>query len=157
MSQIYNDGQVPYGARVEAVFRSSAPFVLPAPGHGGVITGGAFPDQPLGNYIFENITVTRKTKKVERMDQLGSPNGGVATKDLVEGSCTIQIPTGASTEPAAGDIFTDTFDATLGPETFVIHDVGAPFAAGDYYKRPASIRKVQFPGTFVSAPPDASY
>ena len=157
MSQIYNDGQVPYGSRVEALLRSAAPFVAPAPGTGGQITGGAFPTVPLGNYVLESITVTRDTKMIERNDQINSPNGGVGVKGLVEGSCVIQIATGASTEPAAGDIFTDIFDATIGPETFVLHKLGAPFGAGDYYKRNATIRKVQFSGTIVSAPPDASY
>jgi hypothetical protein len=86
----------------------------------------------LGTYIVENITITRPSKKIERPNHIGEPNGFVLVDGFVTASGTIQVPTAGSDYPARGDYFEEDFG--FGTERFVISEVGQPFSMSDYHK-----------------------
>lgn len=101
----FNDGSIPYGSRTETFSR------------GGV---------SLGVYVLENVTITKPTKILKRMDQIGGPSGSVGVPEHPEGSATVQLATSATKILRAGDVFTDTFDADLGAETWIVHSPDQP-------------------------------
>jgi hypothetical protein len=106
----FNDGALPYGSRVEVFNRVNGP------GSTGV----------LGNYILENISISRPTTLIQRFDQIGGPTGSVGVPKHVTGSATSQLAATTTTFLRNGDWFSDTFDSSLGLEYFYIYDVEHP-------------------------------
>lgn len=90
----YNDGTVQYGSRVFTI-NSVA-------------------------YVADNISVNRPTKEIERTNQIGEPSGSVGVAGFVSGSATLQLASGATVEPTAGQTFAVTFDSGIGAETFFV-------------------------------------
>lgn len=121
----YNDGQVPSGGIVIALFSKA-----------GVSKG---------NYILEEIDPQRDTKVVERPDINGGPNGWKATETQDNSSAVIQIGTVTTYIVKRGDYFTYTHDTDVGPEKWVISKCNGPaFKIGDYYKQNLSLKKAYF-------------
>lgn len=110
----YNDGNIPYGSRLETMNR-----------------GGS----SLGSYVLENVTINRKSKIIKRMDELGGPNGSVGVPDFDEGSAVAQLATSSTTILQRGDKFTDTFDAVTGAETWIVTECDQPETQNDYKKQ----------------------
>ena len=94
MAAIYNDGTIVYGSRVLTI-NSVA-------------------------YVADNLTISRPTKSVDRTNDLGEPSGSVGIADFVTGSATVQMASSSVVEPENGTSFTDTFDTTIGAETFYV-------------------------------------
>lgn len=115
----YNSGNVPYGSRVEELFRPS---------------DGA----SIGQYKFENFSFTRPGKVVERPDQLGAPNGWTVTRGFETGTAVVQIATSSTTWPPLGAYFSDDFG--YGTERWVITDVSPAFEMQGYFKANVNIR-----------------
>ena len=93
MAATYNDGTVQYGSKVLTI---------------NAVT-----------YAADNITVNRPTKAVDRTNELGEPSGSVGIADFVAGSCTLQLASGSTAEPANGLTFAATFDSGIGSEPAV--------------------------------------
>jgi len=108
----YNSGNVPYGSRVEELFNPA----------------GA----TQGNYITENINLTRPGKVLTRPDELGAPNGWVLTKDFPTGTAVVQVATSATVFPQLGWYFEDDFGS--GSERWVITNISQPFEMQGYFK-----------------------
>lgn len=102
MAVVINDGSVQYGSRV---------LTIP------VTTGTAF--------VFDNVEIQRGTNVIEQTDELGEPSGQVLVDAFVTGSgvCQMQASTDA---PILGEIFTETFDSTIGAESFYVSSVSTP-------------------------------
>jgi|SRR5579871_2755600 len=100
----YNDGAVPYGDRKEIIMRGAT---------------------TVGNFVLENITVNRKSRKISQYDEIGGPRKRAYIADFDEGNAVLEIDTNGVL-PQRGDTFTDTFDTSVGPEKFVISEVGQP-------------------------------
>lgn len=98
----------------------------------------------LGTYILESITINRPTSKISRPDQIGGPNGFVLVNKEEDGSCVVQYASSSATWPKNGDWFQDTFDANVGVEKFVFHDLGFPFEIGGYFKVNAKLSKAYY-------------
>lgn len=105
MAVVHNDGTVQYG---------SAELTIPTSGVA---------------YIANRCEVTRPTKKITRVDQLGEPNGFALVADFVTGSATLQLASGSTVYPQLGDVFTHTFDGDIGSESFVVSNTGQPLEA----------------------------
>lgn len=114
----YNSGNVPFGSRVEEIFDR---------------TGAS-----LGNYVFENINLTRPGKVLERPDEIGSDNGWTLVRSFNVGTAVLQIATAATTPPDLGSYFTDDFG--YGDQRWVIVDISPPFEMQGYYKQNVNIR-----------------
>lgn len=119
----YNDGAVPYGSFTVSLHRVAA---------------------TLGTYILENFTVNRPTKKVERPNQIGGPNGFALVGAQETSSAVLQIATSATVAPNNGDFFTLTVDSTVGAEKWVIETTGQPFEMNGYYKQNITLLKAYF-------------
>ena len=97
MAAVYNDGNIPYGSRAVSINGTG--------------------------YIADDISITRPTQEIKRTNELGEPNGWVATIDFVEGQATLQMPD-STTTPDNGDTFITDFGE--GNETFYVTEVGIP-------------------------------
>jgi hypothetical protein len=102
MAAVANDGAVQYGSRV---------ITIP------VSTGTAF--------VFDNVETSRPTNAIEQTNELGEPSGQVLVDGFVTGSGVLQMQSGVDA-PLLGEIFTETFDATIGAESFYVSSVGQP-------------------------------
>ena len=90
-----------------------------------------------GTLVAENITLSFTTTLIERKDQLGAPSGFVLVKGQPTGSCTLQIPTNASTYPQVGDTITSFSDITVtaaGTHPWAISQVGQAYEQGGIWK-----------------------
>lgn len=116
----YNDGSIPYGARLETFSRSGS---------------------GIGSYVLENVTIKRKSKLISRYDELGAPDGSVGVFDFDEGSAVAQLATSGSTPLRRGDTFTDTFDAGTGAEKWFVTEVDQPESQNEYKKQSVNFRK----------------
>lgn len=116
----WNDGSIPYGARLETFSRSAV---------------------SLGSYVCENISLNRPTNPIERRDETGGPNGSVGVPNFVTGSATVQLATTSSKQLRPGDTFTDTFDGDLGAENFIVESTDQPEGQTDYKKMNIRFRK----------------
>jgi len=105
MAAIHNDGTVQYG---------SVELTIPTAGVA---------------YIANRCEVTRPTKKIMRVDELGEPDGFVLVADFVTGSATLQLASGSTVYPQLGDVFTHTFDSETGSESWVVSSTGQPLEA----------------------------
>lgn len=123
----FNDNAVPFGSRVETVCR-----------------GGTSNFTEVGEYIFESISLTLPSKVIERPDQIGEPNGWVATKGFGHGTAVLQIATESTNYPRRGDWFADTFNIEVDEpdigSTWVIVDMTAPFEQNGYHKCNVTLR-----------------
>src|SRR5262245_47732026 len=124
----YNDGSVPFGSRSEDIKR----------GVGGT---------DVGTYIFENISIKRPRRVIERSDEIGQPNGYVIIPGFVTATSVLQIPTEDANPPQIGDWFEDTFDTDIGQERYVIAEVDRPLAQHDYHKCNITLRLSPNPPT----------
>lgn len=89
---------------------------------------------------FENINISRPTKKIQRPNELGAPNGWAIVSDQVTMTATVQIARSSNTDyPAPGQHFNDNFG--YGSERFVITDVNNVLAMADYYKANVTLWK----------------
>ena len=106
MSAIYNDGNLPYGARLIYITGS----------------GGS----NIGAYVAENFSSDTPVIKIKRSNELGEPNGQVAIKDFKTCTATLQLASTSSTVPVSGN----TFGTTIGASsvTFYIDNVTQPEA-----------------------------
>lgn len=135
-SAVYQDQSFGFGSRVEVI---------------GV--GPTYANA--GTFVLENINMTYPTKRIERPDQIGQPNGWVIVRAQPTGSCLIQVgatnsvpnPSGAYpayTAPLSGDYphvgqsFSDFFTGT-NLQTWVIDQVGAPYEINGYFKVNANL------------------
>ena len=98
MTAQFNDGTVQYGSRVLTINAVA--------------------------YVADNISVNRPSKTIKRTNELGEPSGSVGVPDFVEGSATLQLATGSTVEPPAGQTFAATFDSVIGAETFFVMSPG---------------------------------
>lgn len=112
MSDPYVDGAVPFGSRVETIR-----------------------DTPI---IFENVSIKKPSKVIERHDQIGRPNGWVSVPGFITGTATVQVPTEAFVGPNIGDSFTDTFGDTTG--LWVITEADEAYHMNEYWKRNITFR-----------------
>ncbi len=110
----FNDGAIPYGSRLVTMFRAAV---------------------NLGTYVLENVTVNRPSHMIKRYNQIRQPNGSVGIDDFVEASAVAQLATITSTLLRNGDTFSDTFDAALGAETFIVAGADQPESQGEYKKQ----------------------
>jgi hypothetical protein len=108
----YTDNAVPFGSRTETINSLT--------------------------YVFENITIKRPSKIIERPNQIGEPNGWVSVSGFPTGTATAQIATSATARLVNGDKFEDDFGH--GTETWVIVDTDDPFPMHDYWKQNVTIR-----------------
>ncbi|MEM6884780.1 MAG: hypothetical protein AAF571_07080 [Verrucomicrobiota bacterium] len=112
---LQNDGSIPYGSRVITI--------------------------NLVTYVADNIEVQRPTKEILRTDEVDEPSGAVTYADFVTGSATLQMATSSTAMPPLGQTFTETFDTTVGSETFIIKNVSQPFEKGGERKVSIEFRK----------------
>jgi hypothetical protein len=123
----YNDNAVPFGSRVETLKR-----------------GGTSNFTEIGEFVFENISLTLPSKIIERPNQIGEPNGWVATNGFGTGTAVLQIATESTEYPRRGDWFEDTFNIEVDEpgigSHWVIVEMTAPFEMGGYHKCNVSLR-----------------
>jgi len=105
MAAIHNDGTVQYGS-----------VVLTIP------TAGV-------TYIANQCEVTRPTKIIQRLNELGEPSGWVSVSDFATGTATLQLASGSTVYPQLGDTFTHTFDSEIGSESWNVTQTGQPLTA----------------------------
>jgi uncharacterized protein with NAD-binding domain and iron-sulfur cluster len=117
MSNPYNSQNVPARCRVLTMFDKD----------------GA----ELGDYVFENINLSRPDKVLKRPNQISSSNGWDMVTDQAEGSATMQIATSATTWPRSGAYFEE--DLGYGTERWVIHSPQQPFEMDGYWKQNVSL------------------
>lgn len=120
MSTSYNDGNVPFGGFTVTLYRGTS---------------------ALGTYILETFTPSRPTKKVERSDQFGGPNGFALVNAQESANGVLQIAITSTPFPQRGDFFTLSSDPTIGNEKWVIESISQPFEAGTYYKSTVQLMK----------------
>lgn len=114
MAAIVNDGAIPYGSRDLSINSKT--------------------------YVADNIEVTRPTKVIERTNSTDEPSGQVIYANFVTGTATLQLA-GNTDKPQLGNTFTETFDSTIGAETFYISETGLPEAKGEDRKVSVQFRK----------------
>ena len=78
-------------------------------------------------YIAEDIEVTRGSNVIERLDEIGEPNGAVLIPTAVVGTATVQLPNSGSSFVAAGQEFTGSFGQGT-DETFMITEQSVPYS-----------------------------
>lgn len=105
MAVIHNDGTVQYGS-----------VVLTIP------TSGV-------TYVANQCEVTRPTKKITRVNELGEPSGWATVADFATGSATLQLASGSTVYPQIGDTFTHTFDTETGSESWNVTQTSQPLTA----------------------------
>jgi hypothetical protein len=77
-------------------------------------------------FIAENFEVTSPTNVIERMDEVGNPNGAVAIDKARTGTATLQLASESTVVPARGAEFTaDTV-------TYFLTEVSAPEAQEEF-------------------------
>ena len=138
------DNQVPIGSAVETVYS----------GRSGTWAS-------IGSYVFENITLDRPAKTVDRTNEIGQDNGWVLVRKVIStGSAVMQISTAATNVPRAGDYFQDVFTGgtadSSAPETWVLTSVGQPFSHDTYFKVNVNLRLSRSPATAPSTGSDAT-
>lgn len=116
----YVDNSVPYGSRVLTVSRLGV---------------------SQGDYVAEQISLSRPANVIKRYDQVRNPNGAVGQEDFVTGSATLQLATSSSKQLRVGDTFPATFDDITGSETFWLTSVDQPESQGDYKKQSVQFQK----------------
>ena len=89
-------------------------------------------------YVFENISIKRPSKIIERPNQIGEPNGWVSISGFPTGTGVAQLATSATDRLVNGDKFVDDFGH--GSETWVVVDTDDPFPMHDYWKQNVTIR-----------------
>jgi len=89
--------------------------------------------------------VNRPLQSVEVRDESANPTDSFGVPGFVTGSAVAQIAKDNSSDGSSGilptDGFTLTLEAAIGPEHFVITDVGQPYAQLDYFKQTISFKK----------------
>lgn len=97
-----NDGSVSYGSRIIKITGSAA-----------------------GNYVANDIEVTRPSTVIEVFDEIGEPSKQVFIPAWVVGTCTLQLSGSNPQIPSPGvSSFATTFSGSA--ETFYINEVGQP-------------------------------
>lgn len=89
-------------------------------------------------YKANNIQISRPFTEAEDQGITGVPGRRRATLNRAELSAELQLATSATAFPIFGQTFTDTFDASVGAETFVLDPV--PY---DETNDPSQIRTVK--------------
>lgn len=105
MGALINDGGIPYGSRILRITGSGA-----------------------GNYVAENVSVTRTIEVIERYNEVGEPAAQVIIPRWVTGTATVQLTT-ASVMPGQGATFAETFSGSI--ETFIVGEVTQPYGQTD--------------------------
>jgi hypothetical protein len=84
--------------------------------------------------VFENWTFTPNTRKTERPDNFGGPNGFVLVTGQASASGRIQIPTSTTETPKDGDWVSFIRDGKNGAtaEIWVLHNIGDTWDFGTY-------------------------
>ncbi|MBM3758409.1 MAG: hypothetical protein FJW38_31105 [Acidobacteria bacterium] len=117
MAAIYNDGTVQYGSYVLTI-NSVA-------------------------YIAESLNCSRPTKIIERLNELGEPNGQVVVRNFETGTAVLQLASGSTAWPTLGLTFTVTLESAFGSEVFIITEISHPYGQNDAKKVNISFRKKQ--------------
>lgn len=90
-------------------------------------------------YIAQNFSVNQGLNVIERMDQIGAPNGAVGIQTARTGSAQLQIALSSTTFPTAGLEFGTSIDgATV---TFFLTSVGRPEEAQSFKVADISFRE----------------
>ena len=97
------------------------------------------------DYEFENFTPKYPTRKIEREDHIGVPNGFALIKGFTTATATVQLDTEATTRLTVGDTFTH--DYGRGDQTWVIGEVDDPLPQKDYWKMNVTIHLSPNPPT----------
>jgi hypothetical protein len=119
MADTYVDNQVPFGSIVATIN-----------GH---------------DYEFESFTPKYPTRKIEREDHIGVPNGFVLVRGFVTATATVQLDTSATARLTVGDTFT--IDYGRGDQLWVIGEADDPLAQKDYWKQNVTIHLSTNPPT----------
>jgi hypothetical protein len=101
------------------------------------------------NYVFENLTINRPTKVIQRVDNMGRDNGWALVKGQpCTATAVLQVPSVAAI-PALGVSFTDTLTGTTS-EKWVITAVDQPVSHDTYFKVNVSLKLdyVTYPPTY---------
>ena len=117
MAAVANDGAVQYGSRVITVPTS---------------TGTAF--------VADSVEVKRPTTVIEQTNELGEPSGQALIAGFVTGSAQFQMQVSVDA-PVLGEEFAETFDSTIGSETFIVADVSTPETSDGEKKVSIEFRK----------------
>jgi len=141
----YNDQSRPFGFKKVSIKRVSA-----GGGPGVATTWGTAPTN-LANVVLESGSVNRPLQSVEVRDESANPTDSFGVPGFVTGSAVAQIAKDNSSDGSSGilptDGFTLTLEAAIGPEHFVITDVGQPYAQLDYFKQTISFKKLYGPAS----------
>lgn len=119
-SPVTNDNSIPFGSRTETLYDASG--------------------TQIGVFVLEDINLTFPTKRIDRANQVGEPNGFVIVKGQPTGTAVIQIPADATIPILGGyfvDAFPDVYKAHGGSsysQQWVIESVGAAYEQNGYRK-----------------------
>ncbi len=94
------------------------------------------------SWFAQNISLSRPTKKIRRMDNNGEPDGQKVYADFTEFTCDIQLPDGDTTPPAQGVTFTHQFRDQSAAETYLVADYGETQGQEDQVTIPLTCLKV---------------
>jgi hypothetical protein len=118
----WNDGGLPHGSRKVQIFPPAG-----LDGSGSTTWGVT----PKGVYALSNWNPIRRSRKTNRYDEVGKPNGSFGVDDYVEASCLAQLANVTSVMLDTGDAFTTnraihTTGGAAVPESWVIEEAGEP-------------------------------
>lgn len=134
--QVYNDGNIQYGSFIATVMG---------------------PPQPNGTQrciqIMESFSAARPTKRINRSDEIGGPNGFVLVRAQGTASGVLQMGDSTVARPKVGDWFTQTLDPDIGPERWVIETLTDPREPQTYWKSNITCALATFPAVTPSFTP----